>query len=145
MPRACGRGGVKVWRCAAGVQTWRHRGMKLWSFAVKACRRGGVCLKRSGAREACSEPGDVEARGRVCLKSSGALDARCRCMDVEVIASRALEACCGPGEVDVWRSGVGRRMLRAYRRRGIEVWRRTADVQTWRHRGMKVWKCAAGV
>jgi len=51
---------MEVWRRTASVQTWRRRGMKLWSFAVKACRRGGVCLKRSGARETCCGPEDVE-------------------------------------------------------------------------------------
>ena len=49
---------MEVWRCAAGVQAWRHRGMKLWSFAVKSRRGGGICLERSGAREACRRSGD---------------------------------------------------------------------------------------
>src|SRR6266480_999471 len=61
----CGPGDVaskEIWRCAAGVQTWRYRGMKPWSSGgrLQSCRRGGVCLKRSGAHEACCGPGDVE-------------------------------------------------------------------------------------
>ena len=43
--------------------------------------RGGVCFKRSGAREACCGSGDVE-----------------------VFASRGLEACFGPGYVEVFAS-----------------------------------------
>src|SRR5438552_1869896 len=107
MLRARGRGGVclfasrarevgrhaagldiqEVWRCVAGVLPLRC--MKLWSFAVKSCRRGGVCLKRSGARE-------VRYRrvASICLKSPGGLEMRCRRVDVEELASRALEMRC---------------------------------------------------
>ena len=31
------QGGIEVWRQAAGMQTWRHRGMEVWSSgALKA-------------------------------------------------------------------------------------------------------------
>jgi len=45
MLRAWGRGGAEVWRCG-GVEV--------------RCRRVASCLERSGAREACCGPGDVE-------------------------------------------------------------------------------------
>ena len=34
----------EVWTCAAGVQTWRHRGVEVWNSggALRACRREGV-------------------------------------------------------------------------------------------------------
>src|SRR6266480_4454458 len=140
MPRACGRGGVKVWRCAAGVQTWRHRGMKLWSFAVKSCRRGGVCLERSGTREACCGPGDVEVfasrdrelethaagLGTLPQKMSGGMlwawgrgDAS-RCLPQELRCSEGAQQACRRGGVDVWSNGDA---LQPCRRGDVEVWK----------------------
>jgi len=46
---------------------------------LRARGRGGVCLKRSGGREACCAPGDVEACGGVEVSSSGAVESCCRC------------------------------------------------------------------
>ena len=41
--------------------------MEVWNSgdALQACRRGDVCLKRSGAREARCEPGDAVTGGGV--------------------------------------------------------------------------------
>ena len=65
---------------------------------LRAWGRGHVCLKRSGAGEACCGPGDMEARGGVEVWSSGALKVRCRHVDVEVQRHGALE---------LWRRAAG--------------------------------------
>jgi len=48
-------GDLELGRHAVRLETWRCRGMEIWSAGGMLCawRRGGVCLKRSGAREVC--------------------------------------------------------------------------------------------
>jgi len=45
--------------------------------------------------------GGVLRAWELCLKRSGVREACCGPEDVEVFASRGLEACCGPGDVEV--------------------------------------------
>jgi len=75
----------------------------------QACRCGGICLKKSGVREACCESGDVEVFASRDLElGRHAVDLgtwRCRGMELwrcaasvaskEVWRSGAPEACCG--------------------------------------------------
>jgi len=97
------------------VPTWRCLPQEIWSSGgmLRAWRRGGDCLKRSGAREACCGPGDVEARRGVEVWISGALEVRCRRVD-----ARALEACCRCRDVE-----------EAGRYEGLEMRRRRVDVE----------------
>src|SRR6266513_2689428 len=88
----------------------------------------------------CCGPGDVEARGGVCLKRSGAREACCG-IDIQEVwrcaagvlplclksSGDALQACiCGGTEL--WSSGGGVETCRRYR--GMELWRCTAGVWT---------------
>jgi len=54
-------GDLELVRHAAGAGTWRCRGLEVWRRA-SGLGVGGVCLKRSGAREVCYGRGDVEAK-----------------------------------------------------------------------------------
>ena len=70
---------MELWRYAAGLRTWRCRGMEIesWGGMLRARGRGGVEVWRSGdALQACR---------------CGVLEVRCRRADVEVFASRAPE------------------------------------------------------
>jgi len=101
MPRAWGRCLKRGVGCAAGVLPLR--GMKLWSFAVKSCRRGGVCLERSGTREACCGPGDVEvfaSRDRELETHAAGLGTL-----PQKMSGGALQACCLLPQ-EIWSSGV---------------------------------------
>src|SRR6266480_4544692 len=137
--------------------------MKLWSFAVKACRRGGVCLKSSGAREACCGLGDVE------VFASRALEVRCRrvasrdlelgrhavglgtlpqkrCLPQELRSSGgALQALPQKryGDLQFWRRAAG---LGTWRRhRLLEMRRRRVDVEVFASRTLELWRRAARV
>jgi len=77
---------------------------------LRARGRGGVCLKRSGAREAYCGPGDVVSK-EVWRCAVGVLPLRgmklwsfavksCRRGGVCLKRSGAREACCGAGDVE---------------------------------------------
>ena len=73
----------ELWRQAVGVVTRRYGG------GLQACRRGGICLKSSGALEAGCMCVDVECRGIELWSSGGSLQV------------------CRRGGVDVWRCAAG--------------------------------------
>ncbi len=146
-------GGVaEVGRSQLAVRLWVVKDVKVERSGgtLQACRCGGICLKRSGAREACCGPGDVEVfasrdlelgrhaagletlpqkrsrgmlraweRGGMEIWSSGGVPqawgrGRCR-------SSRVREACCGPGNAEVFAS------------RDLKLGKHAVGLGTWRH------------
>ncbi len=156
------------------MQTWRCLPQEIWSSGgmLRVRGRGGVRLKRSGAREACCGPGDVASK-EVWRCAAGVLplrgveprtEAHCRRRDVEVFVSRDRElGRCGVG-VQTWRYG-GSEFWRCAASVlplclkssgdalqvcicggvGMEIWRRAAGVGTCRSLPQEFWRCAVGV
>jgi len=71
------------------IEGWRSGG------ALHACRRGGVCLKKSEALEMRCSRRDIE------VWRSGALEECCVCGDVDEFASRPLEMRCRRVDVEM--------------------------------------------
>ncbi len=80
--------------------------------------RGDVCLERSGAREACCGPGDVDARGGVEVWSSGGA--------LQALPQKRY------GDLELWRRVAGVRTCRRYRGIELEVRCRRRDIEVWR-------------
>ena len=94
--RPWGRGGVELWRRAAGVGTWRSLPQEVWRCAEGVLP---LCFKSSGgALEACR-------RGGMEFGSSGDALQACRRRGIEVWSSGAREARCGRVGVEEWSSG----------------------------------------
>jgi len=81
MLRARGRGGVCDRAIGSSGGMLRALIYKRSGGALQACKRGGVYLKRSGAREVCCGRGDVEG---VCIKRSGGTPQACKRGGIEV-------------------------------------------------------------
>src|SRR6266513_170803 len=74
--------------------------------------------------------------------SSGALEMRCRRVDVEVFASRALEPCYSCSEEEVWRRAAG---VQTRSQRRMEIWSLEACFGPGDVASKEVWRCAAGL
>ena len=133
----CGRDAGGYASCAGGME------IRSSGDSLQACRLYRMDLRSSGGvLQACrclpQELRSAEARcGRVgvCLKSSGALEARCR--RVRGIERRRRTA--DRGGMELWS-----------RTAGVQTWsvglrRRAVGIATWRNGGMELGRCAAGV
>jgi len=95
---------------------------------VPARGRGGGCLKRSGAREACCRSEDVEASGGVEIWRSGHALQVCRRGGVKAWSPGALEVCCRHVDVERYETLEACYRCVNVECRGMELWRRAAGV-----------------